>query len=212
MNDRKSDMRALERHYSELFRKHGDTPAATQQRDRETQERRMGRLCEIAPDVAQARILDFGCGAGHLLHVLRRDFDFCGRFTGYDLSLPHIEAARTKFPDAVFERRDILEVGIEGRFDYAFVNGTFNNLIADNWGFVTEVLATLYGACDRGVAFNLLSSYVDYNDTGLYYAEPERIFAHCKREITPLVTLRHDYRLKPGVIPYEFTVYLHRNG
>jgi SAM-dependent methyltransferase len=205
------DMKALERHYSDLFRQHGDSPAAVQQRDHATQERRMQRLCEIVDDVGRMRVLDFGCGSGHLLTVLRRDFAFAGDFTGYDLSAAHIDAARCKFPDARFERRNVLEQGVGGRFDLVMINGVFNNLIGDNWRFMTEALTLLYEAADVGVAFNCLSSYVDYRDAGLYYAEPESVFAFCKKSLSPFVTLRHDYRVKPGVIPFEFTVYVFRD-
>ncbi len=206
----RNDFAKLERHYAALFESHGDTPAAVQQRDAATQERRMHRLCEIG-DISHARIFDFGCGSGHLLTVLKRDYGFDGHYTGYDLSEPHLAGARAKFPEATFARRDIFEEGIDGRFDYAFVSGVFNNRIGDNWGFLTGAVARLFEAVDVGVAFNALSTYVDYQDAGLYYARPEDVFAFCKSALSPFVTLRHDYRIKDGVVPFEFTVYVYRD-
>ena len=32
-------------------------------------------------------------------------------------------------------------------------------------------------------------------------------FSFVKNEVTPYVTLRHDYEVKPGVIPFEFIIY-----
>ncbi|MDA0786862.1 MAG: methyltransferase domain-containing protein [Proteobacteria bacterium] len=209
MTDLKDELERLERHYARLLEEHGDTPAAVQQRDAASQERRMHRLCEIG-DLTTARVLDFGCGTGHLLEVLRRDFGYTGAYTGYDLSQLHLDAAGRKFPDARFERRDILADGIAERFDVALVNGVFNNRISDNWGFMTAATRVLFEACETGLAFNMLTSYVDYEDEGLYYARPEDVFAFCKTALSPFVTLRHDYRVKLSVIPFEFTIYVYR--
>ena len=90
-------------------------------------------------------------------------------------------------------------------------SGVFNNAGADNWGMMTTLLGELFKLCRKGLAFNCLSTYVDYQDEGLFYVEPERVFAFCKQTLSPSVTLRHDYRVKPGVIPFEFTVYVTRD-
>ena len=102
VSDLKEDMRRLESRYTELFEVYGDTPAAVQQSDRATQEVRMRRLCEIA-DVSKKKILDFGCGSGHLLKVLRDEFGFTGSYVGYDLSERILPPPRKKFPNSRFE-------------------------------------------------------------------------------------------------------------
>ena len=66
-----SDMALIERHYSDLLRQHGDSPQAVQYRDRETQELRFKILAEAGLP-ADAKVLDFGCGTGHLLACLRQ--------------------------------------------------------------------------------------------------------------------------------------------
>jgi SAM-dependent methyltransferase len=210
MDELKQDITRLEQHYAALFREHGDSPEGVQQRDRTTQEVRMRRLCEVG-ELANASVLDWGCGSGHLLQLLTSEFGYEGQYTGYDLSEPHLEAGRAKFPGASFKRRDILEEGAGGEFDFVLVNGVFNNAISDNWLFMTSALTTLFAATRKGLAFNALSTYVDYFDEGLYYVDPGKVFDFCKRSLGPLVTLRHDYRVKPSVTPYEFTVYVRRD-
>lgn len=204
-----ADVSRLEEHYSRLFMEHNDTPAAVQQRDRTTQESRMLRLCEVG-DISEAAILDWGCGSGHLLHVLRTQLNFQGQYTGYDVSEPHLQAARLKFPDATFDRRDIFSKGAGGEFDYVLISGVFNNKINDNWEFMKEAISILFSATRKAIAFNALSYYVDYFDDHLFYVDPCKVFEFCKKNISPLVSLRHDYRLKPGTLPYEFTVYVRR--
>ncbi len=196
----------LDKHYSALLSQYGDTPEGVQWGDLPTQEKRLEILAAIG-DLRTAKILDFGCGTGHLLSILKKQPGFQGEYTGYDISADMIAAAAQKFPAASFQQWDILQDGVPEDFDYVFISGTFNNLIADNWGFMTSILQTLFPHVRKGLAFNGISCYVDYQETDLYYMDPEAVFRFCKEHLSPAVTLRHDYYLKPGVLPYEFSIY-----
>jgi SAM-dependent methyltransferase len=204
------DLEQLGRHYTDLVRAHGTEPGGAQQTDRATQERRMEILVEIA-DLSKATIFDFGCGAGHLLTYLKAYHSFQGKYIGGDLTEEILAVAKKSHPEARFTRRDVLAHGLEEEVDFALVSGTFNNRITNNWGFLTAALRALYSGVRGGVSFNLLSRYVDYFDDGLYYADPEAVFRFCKEELSPRVALRHDYKIKAGVLPYEFTVYVYRD-
>lgn len=199
----------LEEMYHDCLNKHGDTPLATQQADRFTQEQRMRVICQVS-DLKHAKILDFGCGTGHMLDFLRSEFDYNGEYIGYDITKGMIETATAKHPNARFEHRNILSVGVPEDFDIILITGTFNNLTGDNWIWMTACLKMLWERTRVAMAFNNLSAYVDFFSEGLYYEDPSRVLQFCKEELTPLVTLRHDYCVRPGVVPYEFTTYLHR--
>jgi hypothetical protein len=60
------------------------------------------------------------------------------------------------------------------------------------------------------LAFNALSTYVDYIDEHLNYLDPAAMLDFCKTELSARTVLRHDYLLKEGVIPYEFTMYVYK--
>lgn len=198
----------LRRRYARLLAENGDGPGAVEQADVETQERRMFMLCE-AGDLKTAKLLDFGCGTGHLLTVLQANLGFEGVYVGYDITLELLEVARKKHPSARFEVRDVLQEGIEEEFDFVLINGVFNNAVGDNWKWMTAVLKTLFVKTRVALAFNSLSRYVDYVDNHLYYVDPAKVFQFCKEELSPRVTLRHDYCTREGVVPYEFTTYVH---
>ena len=202
------DLDALRRHYTTLLERHGDGPQALQWSNRATQERRMAILAEIG-DLRRAKILDFGCGTGHLLGYLRENHGFEGEYVGYDLAPELLKAAEAKFPGVRFEARDILTDPSTEKFDYVLISGVFNNLLGDNWQRMTAILQELFPLARKGLAFNALSNYVDFQESGLYYANPEAVFRFCKEQLSALVTLRHDYQVKPDVIPFEFTVYVH---
>jgi SAM-dependent methyltransferase len=203
------DIEALSKHYGELVKRHGDAPEGAQYADRETQERRMAVLCEIGI-ARDSKVLDFGCGTGQLLSFLQRSLGYEGEYVGYDISPEAIELARSVHPAGRFEVRNILEEPVEETFDYVMVSGVFNNLISDNRAFFEAISRRLMAQADVGYAFNMLSRFVDFYDDGLYYENPLDAFRFCKEQLSPLVTLRHDYAVRPGSIPFEFTIYVHK--
>ncbi len=205
------DLRSIERHYGELVERHGASPEAAQWSDAQTQRRRLEVLSEVA-DLRSAKVLDFGCGTGTLLGQLQEALDFDGEYVGYDLAGPAVELAAQLHPAGRFERRDVLSDGIPEDFDYILVSGVFNNRTSDGWGLMTKLLAALWPHARRALAFNAMSTYVDYQADHLWYADPAEVFGWCKRELSPAVTLRHDYQVKPGVIPFEFTVFVYEIG
>ena len=202
------DIEALSKHYGELVKRHGDAPESAQYADRETQERRMAVLCEIGVG-KDSKVLDFGCGTGQLLSFLQRSLGYEGEYVGYDISPEAIDLARAAHPAGRFEVRNILEQPAEETFDYVLVSGVFNNLISDNRSFFESISRRLMAQAKVGYAFNMLSRFVDYFDDGLFYEDPLRAFRFCKEQLSPLVTLRHDYAVRPGSIPFEFTLYVH---
>lgn len=205
----KQDIENLSKHYGGLVRRHGDAPESAQYADRETQERRMAVLCEIGV-ARDSKLLDFGCGTGQLLAFLQRSMGYEGEYVGYDISPEAIELARSAHPAGRFEVRNILEQPAEERFDFVLVSGVFNNLISDNRAFFEAVSRRLMAQMEVGYAFNMLSRFVDYFDDGLYYEDPLQAFRFCKEQLSPLVTLRHDYAVRAGSIPFEFSIYVHR--
>ena len=209
-SDFRNDLDALSKHYGALVRRHGDAPESAQYADRETQERRMALLCEIGV-ARDSKLLDFGCGTGQLLSFLQRSIGYEGEYVGYDISPEAVEFARSAHPGGRFEVRDILDRPAEEIFDFVLVSGVFNNRISDNRGFFEAISRRLMAQAKIGYAFNMLSRYVDYFDDGLYYEDPAEAFRFCKEQLSPLVTLRHDYVVRPGSIPFEFSIYVHRS-
>lgn len=194
-------------HYRRLLFEHGDSPEAAQYSSRESQERRFAQLAAIA-DLRGTRVLDFGCGTAHLASYLEQR-GIHVQYTGVDVVDEFFAVAGSKHPRHRFGR---IEDFAGERFDFCLVSGVFNNKRNDSRDFYEQSLRKLFALCERGIAFNMMSTYVDFQDPGLFYEQPERAFEFVKRSITPYVTLRHDYEVKSGVIPFEFAIYAYRSA
>lgn len=199
---------SIREHYRALYADHGDAPAAVQYSSRASQHRRFEVLCEIVPELTS--VLDVGCGLGHLLeHLLERGF--VGHYAGVDFVEEFVAANRRRFgPPHRFAVADVFSDPLPEGYDLVLLSGVFNNRVADNEARIQRMVQRMFDVCRVGVAFNALSTYVDYRDEGLHYTDPLALFDHVKRTVTPKVVLRHDYLVKPDSIPFEFTMYLYR--
>lgn len=195
--------------YTENIEKHGAGPAAVGWRDQETHELRFDKLAEVLrPDDRPFTVNDHGCGYGAFFdYLVRKGFPVTA-FCGTDISVDMLDAARARVPDP---RAEFVEARLPpGEADYTFVSGTFNVRLgaseADWERYVRETLLELAQRSRRGLAFNLLTSYVDWRDDNLFYADPRAFFDFCRTELSRFVTLLHDYPL------YEWTMIVRFEG
>ena len=211
MHEYSVDFARVAAHYGDLVRRYQDAPEAAQWSDHATQRRRFEILTNVG-DLRASKVLDFGCNTGSLYEFLRDEYGFRGEYVGYDLAEPAIMHARQKFPGICFEVRDILAEGVDQEFEFVLISGVFNNRLVDNWGFLRRALSMLFARTKNAIAFNAMSSYVDYRDESLAYFAPEDVFRFCKETLSARVTLRHDYLVKPDTIPFEFTTYVYQSA
>lgn len=198
----------IKKHYDGLALKHGAAPQAAQWRDHDTQSIRIKRLLEIG-DVHNKSILDFGCGSAVMLDILKAE-GFCGVYTGLDISDEALKTAQDKHPESTFLNLNIFEQELDQEYDFILASGTFNNRLENNWKYFTTALDILFKRARIGLGFNLLTTYVDWEEKSLWYASPEKVFSHCKSELSPLVSLRHDYLVKKDSIPFEFMTFIYK--
>ena len=147
-------------------------------------------------------VLDVGCGYGDLFGYLVNK-KLLTNYVGADINPVLLDEARNRFPKVEFRLLDIVNDKYE-TFDWIVSTNSFNLKLRnqDNYEFVSQILRSAYSHSRKGVAFDFLSTYVDfYGESGFHYS-PERVFAIAK-SITKRVTLRHDYPI------FEFAIYLY---
>jgi SAM-dependent methyltransferase len=204
--------RALGKHYTRKFAEHGQRPEGvdwgTDASDHWLRLDRMLALCKCGQSAAGVpSILDVGCGYGSLLQEIKRRaraFDY----HGIDLCEPMIIAARENHPEARWDVRDALALPAEPRYDYVVCNGVLTQKldasIKDMNAFAHALVRHMFSMCRIGVAFNVMTTHVNFTAPNLYYRNPAELLAWCMSELTSRVALDHAYPL------FEYTLYLYR--
>ncbi|MCG3772918.1 MAG: hypothetical protein JW384_04142 [Nitrosomonadaceae bacterium] len=197
--------------YSENLKANGIISTAVGWNTPESQNLRFEKLTSIISDrSALVTVNDYGCGYGAHLRYLERAGIRVAEYNGYDLSDPMLDAARTNLGDFTGELNLVCSSEISTLSDYSFVSGTFNVRFGFGdapWkAFIQSKLDDLNRFSRRGFAFNLLSTYVDWQEPHLFYGDPCYWFDHCKRNYSKRVSLLHDYPL------YEWTLVVRKDG
>jgi SAM-dependent methyltransferase len=159
----------------------------------------------IEPGVDGFSVNDLGCGLAHMYDYMKEKGLPVGPYRGYDVSARSLEMARQRLGSEV----ELIESDhLTEEADYSFACGIFNTRLEasdEEWlAFMRSVAVDLYEHSTRGCAFSSLSTYVDYREPQLFYADPMEAFEFCKREISPRVALLHDYPI------YEWTILIRR--
>jgi SAM-dependent methyltransferase len=192
--------------YTSNLAQHGTSSASVGWPDPDAQRLRFDKLAYVIavdPPAGEITVNDWGCGYGAMFRYLDERTDVkLGRYTGYDLSVEMLDAARAFVDD---ERATWVQgAEVTETADFSFVSGTFNvRMEASDEAWQHYVEVTLRRLAERsrtGFAFNLLTSYVDWRKDDLFYADPARFFRYCRENISRYVSLLHDYPL------YEWTI------
>ncbi|MCP4169522.1 MAG: class I SAM-dependent methyltransferase [Fuerstiella sp.] len=161
----------------------------------------------IRPTSKKLRVLDFGCGTGHLLEHIQQRGDLQIDYHGVDLSDRFIDICRQKHPHEEFTAGDVLQhPELLRTYDYAIINGVFTSKCSmthdQMFGFVQRILKLVYSQVTKGMAFNATSKQVDWERDDLFHLPLDQIAGFLCAEVSRNFVIRNDYGL------YEFTTYV----
>jgi SAM-dependent methyltransferase len=198
--------------YSKNLNTHGLASKSVGWKDEASHRLRFEKLAQVF-DLRTASkgisVNDWGCGYGAMFCYLNQLPSVqLTQYYGYEISDEMLSAARQFITDS--RAKFIQNSCVTHEADYSFVSGTFNvKLKASDalWTeYVKETLVNLATMSIRGFAFNLLTTYVDWKQENLYYADPFLFFDFCKRNISRYVALLHDYPL------FEWTILVRKEN
>lgn len=202
-------LEAVSRWYETSFRNNGLSSKSLGWKSSEEQDLRFQILTDHIKTNSTIDVADYGCGFGDLLRYVERTRKFSiASYVGYEINTVIARQARqflsaSSVPSEIFENPEPERV-----VDWSIASGTFNvKLSRSSEEWKTYVQDTLYKLFERsrlGISFNLLSTYVDWTDDALFYADPGEFFAFCKSCMSKNVRLIHDYPL------YEWTIVVSR--
>jgi 2-polyprenyl-3-methyl-5-hydroxy-6-metoxy-1,4-benzoquinol methylase len=212
--------RTFRDHYAKTFERHGATSKGVDWNDETDVIVRYDKmLAVLQKDFAvippNASVLDVGCGWGGLLQRAR-SLDLPIRYTGIDVVDSMVEHGNRTFPDARFICGDVFDLN-DDAYDFVVCNGILTLKlgfsIPDMERFTKRFAAKMFGLCRHGMAFNMMSTRVNYMVDNLYYQNPGELLTWLLAEVSPRVRLDHGYSsLMSGRRKlYEFTVYVYKD-
>lgn len=192
------------------FQREGDSPLGMGWPNVPDAIRRYDIMLDVLRDRSKpVRLLDFGCGTGHLYQHLQSRSDLQVDYHGIDLSETFIGVAQQRHPEARFTCGDVLQnPQLLQTYDYAVINGVFTSRVQMSYpqmlDFVQNALKLVFRHVRVGMAFNAMSKQVDWERDDLFHLPLDTIASFACRELSRHFVIRNDYGL------YEFTTYVYQ--
>jgi len=199
-------------HHRHVFAEYGATPKGVDWGvDEADHAMRLDRMLAVVHGFEDSRptpsVLDVGCGFGSLLdRATERGMAIA--LTGIDLVEEMIAIARQRHPDATWINGSVFDQPDSPQYDFVVNSGVLTQRlhasISEMETFSKAMIRKMYAMCRVGVAFNMMSSYVNFTSPNLFYKSPIELLTWIMEELSPKVRLDHAYRL------FDYTVYVYR--
>lgn len=198
-------------HYENCLEKHGDTHLGVDWPNLTDASVRYQVMLDVirAEGTSNVSLLDFGCGASHLYeYILENELGHI-RYSGLDISKRFIQLSKKKYPKINYYCVDILQTYADlPKFDYVILNGVFTEkreLSHDEmWEYFKRMILKVYELARKGIAFNVMSSHVDWERDDLFHLPMDKLADFLVKEVSRDFVIRNDYQL------YEYTTYVYR--
>ncbi|HVX25472.1 MAG TPA: class I SAM-dependent methyltransferase [Parafilimonas sp.] len=200
-------------HYEHCLDEYGDSHKGVdwpKQDDTEKRYEVMLNVIKFGKDTQKkAELLDFGCGAAHLLDFMIKKNIENINYSGLDISEKFISLSRKKFSNVPFYCLDILDSKTAlPSFDYIIMNGVFTEKrelsFEEMWNYFCKMLKKIFQFADKGIAFNVMSKAVDWERDDLFHLPTDLLVDFLTKNLTRNFIIRNDYGL------YEYTTYVYR--
>jgi len=175
-----------------LFRE--DEGVVLEYTNRDVQRRLFERAVEALPP--HGRVLDVGCGFGHLFDFLVSAGGGFDSYSGIDVSPTLIEATRSRIgsrPGVLLEQRDLTRDPLpEKSHDVAYLISVLGYPIGrDPMKTMMTILGTVFRACTDGLAFSHVMSGRRTRPLA-FPTDPQDLAVRCEREFGARATLHDD--------------------
>lgn len=209
----KNYLDTIVKHYESCLDKHGDSHLGVDWPKLEDVEKRYRVMLDVIRFSKTAEspvsLLDFGCGAGHLLaHIRARNITDI-HYAGLDVSEKFVDLCRRKFPNVPFYQADILDEKTElPQFDYIVMNGVFTEKrelsYEEMWEYFRRMVLKTFSYARSGIAFNVMSKAVDWEREDLFHLSADLLIGFMTKQLSRNFIIRNDYGL------YEYTTYIYK--
>jgi len=200
------------KHYENCLEQHGDSHLGVDWPKAADAKKRYDVMLDVikfSKADGPVRLLDFGCGAAHLLDHIKEQGLTNIEYAGLDISEKFIDLCKKKHPGVSFYCEDILSANHKlPAFDYIVMNGVFTEKremsFEEMWEYFTKMLVKVFPLANKGIVFNVMSKEVEWERDDLFHVAFDKLGHFLCKELTRNFIIRNDYGL------YEYTTYVYK--
>lgn len=203
---------SMAKHYSSTFSLHGPNSQGVDWGDKEwAAELRNRNMIAVVKNFENSpTMLDVGCGYGALGELIEQD-RIQLRYSGIDVAENMISYAKSRFrTEFDFICMDFLDWQPQCKYDYIVCNGILTQKLhathLEMHQYSKRLIRKMFDCSNLGIAFNCMSTYVNFQKDNLFYKNPSEMLAWCMSELSPHIRLDASYELW-----FEYTVYVYHN-
>lgn len=167
-------------HWKKMLTEHGNQPRAVGSESKPHKFLRYERISYLFRDNSDFSLLDLGAGVGDYFGYIKANFAKHNiDYTGLEITKEFCDIARSNHPGIRIKCQNILDEEASETYDYVILSGVFHQCggaRTENWeNQIERLIMRAYEICNKGIAFNVLSNYVDYYKEGNYYGNLSKI-------------------------------------
>lgn len=197
-----------EKIYKDLYDKHRGTSMAVSSESWEHKKLRFSQISDLFKDEENIEIHDVGMGLSAFYEFLKTTYpDRIINYSGTEILKDYVDDSIKLFPECKFYLRDLAEVPGNEKYDYLILSGIFHQRrdtkISEWENFAKNIIRNSFSMCKKGIAFNMISPFVDFYQTQVYYANLLKFINFIVDDLSRFYEIKHNYAL------FEFTVFVY---
>jgi len=196
-------------YYGNLLKQHGVGVDAVASGSQIYKDLRYEKLCQVFEKDSEFSLHDVGFGLGHLYEYIKQHHSNKQvSYSGSEVTEEFVMQCRESYPDCQFVHRDLALQSYPDRYDYLIFGGTFYHTAGvpqEQFGaYVRKVLKNAFCMARRGIAFNFITSHVEYRKDDLFYANPADMIKFVVGNLSRFFLIDHSYPL------FEYTMCIYK--
>lgn len=198
-----------EKVFKELFERHKGSPMAVSSESKAHKKLRYDLITDIFEKDDNISIHDVGMGLADMWSYIKEMYPHKNiEYSGSEILKEYVDASMGRYPDINFYHRDVAERAYDDRYDYLLMSGLFHqkreSTIPDWETFASNIIRNSFQMCNKGIAFNFISPFVDFYQENVYYSNMPKFITFINDELSRFFELKHNYVL------FEYTVYVYK--
>jgi SAM-dependent methyltransferase len=192
----------------DFYKEHGDNHGGVGWLKQNGLNERYSAHCSVIKE--PGTVLDFGCGLAALNGWMKENgYEKCD-YTGLETSEPHYDACVKKFPNLKFIKSDFLsDPESVSNYDYVILCGILTMKVGYTnemmWEYTKDLLRKIWQKANKGISFNLMTKFVDWEREDLYHVSFDQIAKFVNDELSRDFEIKAHY----GDL-YEYTVIVNK--